>query len=60
MKIIIEHSPGESHILALRAALAALEKYGKPDHGFRNLIEFENGERYWVRWNKASVSVVKQ
>lgn len=60
MKIIIEHQPGESHILELSAALAALEEYGKPEGSVPvNVIQFENGEMYYVRWNKSSVSVTK-
>lgn len=64
MRIIINYDPerdSADHILDLRAALAAIKKYGKPDgpHPF-NLIEFEDGQIFAVRWNKNSVSVWKQ
>jgi len=65
MKIILEYEPGEDHVWALRAALAAIEEYGKPKDGTPfNLIQFTmmGGEvkRYVVKWNKASVSVWRQ
>lgn len=65
MKITLEYEPGEDHVWALRAALAAIEEHGKPEGPIPvNLIEYTlmGGEvkRYAVKWNKASVSVWRQ
>ena len=70
MRIIIDHEPGTDHVWALKAALAAIENYGKPTDGVLakgrpfNVIEYTlmGGDKlvFAVVWNKDSVRVWRQ